>query len=155
MTRDFHGVGLSSITTSTTTTGTTAVTRSAQLDAEDIEFMRWKAERWMKVRHMAAVARHDPGFVLRNGSRMLFHTFRGSTWRSALGLEDTRQVFQRYARYGAQALPRLARPSSGVACTLAIRSSGTAHRATRMQQLSADTLCYGGIALAKFPSWCS
>ena len=47
--------------------GTTAVTRSAHLDAEEIEFMRWKAERWMKVRHMPTVVRHDPGFVLRNG----------------------------------------------------------------------------------------
>ena len=29
--------------------------------------MRWKAERWMKVRHMPAAFRHDPRFVLRNG----------------------------------------------------------------------------------------
>ena len=27
---------------------------------------------------------------------MLAHTFRGSTWRSALGLEDARAVFARY-----------------------------------------------------------
>jgi hypothetical protein len=27
---------------------------------------------------------------------MLSHTFRGTTWRSALGLEDARTVFQRY-----------------------------------------------------------
>ena len=96
MTRDFHERGLVVNQHVDDYDGTTAVTRSAQLDAEDIEFMRWKAERWMKVRHMAAVARHDPGFVLRNGPRMLAHTFRGSTWRSALGLEDARQVFQRY-----------------------------------------------------------
>jgi radical SAM superfamily enzyme YgiQ (UPF0313 family) len=76
--------------------GTTAVTKSAQLDAEEIEFMRWKAERWMKVRHMGAVASHDPGFVLRNGARMLAHTFRGSTWRSMVGLESARDVFHRY-----------------------------------------------------------
>jgi anaerobic magnesium-protoporphyrin IX monomethyl ester cyclase len=76
--------------------GTTAVTRSAHLDADEIEFMRWRAERWMKVRHMAVAVRHDPGFVLRHGRRMLAHTFRGSTWRSALGLESARDVFRRY-----------------------------------------------------------
>ena len=36
----------------------------------------------MKLRHVPAVLRHDPLFVLRNGRRMLAHTFRGSTWRS-------------------------------------------------------------------------
>ena len=37
--------------------------------------MRWKAERWMKVRHMPTAFRHDPVFVLRNGPKMLAHTF--------------------------------------------------------------------------------
>jgi hypothetical protein len=50
----------------------------------------------MKVRHIPAVFRHDPLFVLRNGRRMLAHTFRGSSWRSAIGLEDARDVFRRY-----------------------------------------------------------
>ena len=76
--------------------GTTAVTRSSGLSAEEIEFMRWKAERWMKVRHMPVALRHDPGFVLRNGRRMLAHTFRGTTWRSLVGLEGSREVFKRY-----------------------------------------------------------
>ena len=76
--------------------GTTAVTRSAHLDAGEIEFMRWRAERWMKVRHMATAFRHDPAFVLRNGRRMFAHTFRGSTWRSAVGLESERDAFSRY-----------------------------------------------------------
>jgi anaerobic magnesium-protoporphyrin IX monomethyl ester cyclase len=76
--------------------GTTAVTRSAHLNADEIEFLRWKAERWMKVRHMATVVRHDPGFVWRNGWRMLAHTFRGTTWRSFVGLESAREVFERY-----------------------------------------------------------
>ena len=76
--------------------GTTAVTRSAHLAAEDIEFMRWKAERWMKVRHLPAVFRHDPAFVLRNGHRMLAHTFRGLSWRSLVGLDTARDVFRRY-----------------------------------------------------------
>ena len=76
--------------------GTTAVTRSAHLAAEEIEFMRWKAERWMKVRHIPSAFRHDPGFVLRTGRRMLAHTFRGTTWRSALGLESSQEAFRRY-----------------------------------------------------------
>jgi hypothetical protein len=76
--------------------GTTAVTRSAYLEPEEIEFMRWKAERWMKVRHMPTAFRHDPLFLLRNGPKMLAHTFRGSTWRSVCGLESSREVFARY-----------------------------------------------------------
>jgi hypothetical protein len=76
--------------------GTTAVVRTAHLDAEEIEFLRWRAERWMKVRHLPAVLRHYPGFVFRHGPQMLAHTFRGSTWRSVLGLEDERAVFKRY-----------------------------------------------------------
>ena len=76
--------------------GTTAVTRSVHLAPEEIEYLRWKAERWMKVRHMPRAFRHDPGFVLRNARRMLAHTFRGSTWRSCVGLESSRVVFDRY-----------------------------------------------------------
>jgi radical SAM superfamily enzyme YgiQ (UPF0313 family) len=76
--------------------GTTAVTRTAHLPAGEVEFLRWKAERWMKVRHMPTAFRHDPGFVLRNGHRMFAHTFRGTTWRSLLGLESARDVFKRY-----------------------------------------------------------
>jgi len=96
MTRDFVERGLISNSRVDEYDGTTAVTRSAHLSAEDIEFMRWRAERWMKVRHMAAAFGHDPAFVLRNAFRMLAHTFRGTTWRSAVGLEDARAVFQRY-----------------------------------------------------------
>ena len=76
--------------------GTTAVTRSTHLGAEEIEFMRWRAERWMKVRHLPAAFRHDPLFVLQHGRSMLAHTFRGATWRSALGLEDAQAAFRRY-----------------------------------------------------------
>jgi radical SAM superfamily enzyme YgiQ (UPF0313 family) len=76
--------------------GTTAVTRSAYLDPDEIEFMRWKAERWMKVRHMPAAFAHDPLFVLRNWWKMLRHTFRGTTWRSICRLESERDVFARY-----------------------------------------------------------
>jgi len=77
--------------------GTTAVVRSEHVDAEEIEFMRWRAERWIKVRHIGAVLRHSPGFVLRNWRQMLAHTFRGgSFWASLLGIADERRVFGRY-----------------------------------------------------------
>jgi radical SAM superfamily enzyme YgiQ (UPF0313 family) len=76
--------------------GTTAVVRTEGMSAEEIEFLRWRRERWMKVRHFPAAARHSPGFVLRHGPAMFAHTFRGSTWKSALGLESQRAVFQRY-----------------------------------------------------------
>jgi radical SAM superfamily enzyme YgiQ (UPF0313 family) len=76
--------------------GTTAVVRSQHLAADEIEFMRWRAERWMKLRHFPAALAHSPWFVLRHSHRMLAHTFRGSSWRSALGLESQRRVFERY-----------------------------------------------------------
>ena len=82
--------------------GTTAVVRTAHLEADEIEFLRWRAERWMKVRHLPGVLRHYPGFVLRHMAAMCAHTFRGSTWRSALGLESERQVFRRYKRLRAR-----------------------------------------------------
>ena len=59
-------------------------------------FRRWRAERWMKVRHVPATLRHDPWFVLTHGRRMLAHTFRGCTWRTFAGLEDSRAAFERY-----------------------------------------------------------
>jgi anaerobic magnesium-protoporphyrin IX monomethyl ester cyclase len=76
--------------------GTTAVVRTAHLEPDDIEFLRWRAERWMKLRHLPAVLRRYPGFVLRHGPRMLAHTFRGTTWRSIVGFESERDVFARY-----------------------------------------------------------
>jgi hypothetical protein len=75
--------------------GTTAVTH-ARIDGTEIEFARWKAERWMKLKHMPVALAHDPGWVVRHAWPMLAHTFRGSSWRSALGLEDARAVFERY-----------------------------------------------------------
>jgi anaerobic magnesium-protoporphyrin IX monomethyl ester cyclase len=77
--------------------GTTAVVRSEHVPAEEIEFLRWRAERWMKVRHMRAVVKASPGFVLRNWRTMLTHTFRGGSFLKALlGLEDERAAFARY-----------------------------------------------------------
>jgi radical SAM superfamily enzyme YgiQ (UPF0313 family) len=76
--------------------GTTAVVRSEHLDAAEIEFMRWRAERWMKLRHLWPVLVHSPWFVLRHGHEMLAHTFRGLSWRSLFGLESVEDVFARY-----------------------------------------------------------
>jgi radical SAM superfamily enzyme YgiQ (UPF0313 family) len=76
--------------------GTTAVVRSEHLDADEIEYIRWRAERWMKLRHIWPVLAHDTWYVLRHWHEMLGHTFRGSSWRSAVGLESDRTVFARY-----------------------------------------------------------
>jgi anaerobic magnesium-protoporphyrin IX monomethyl ester cyclase len=76
--------------------GTTAVVKTRFLAAEEVEFLRWKPERWMKTRHMPPAFAHSPLFILRNWHRMLAHTFRGSTFRSVLGLESQRRVFDRY-----------------------------------------------------------
>jgi radical SAM superfamily enzyme YgiQ (UPF0313 family) len=77
--------------------GTTAVVRSEHLDTDEIEFIRWRAERWMKVRHIGAVLRMSPRFVLANWRPMLAHTFRGgSVWKALLGREDERGAFARY-----------------------------------------------------------
>jgi anaerobic magnesium-protoporphyrin IX monomethyl ester cyclase len=96
MTKDFAARGLIVSSRVAEYDGTTAVVRSAHLESEEIEFMRWQAERWMKVRHMPKALRHDPWFVLANGRRMLAHTFRGSTWRNVVGLESSREAFRRY-----------------------------------------------------------
>ena len=66
MTRDFRERGLIVNQRVEEYDGTSAVTRSAHLDAEEIEFMRWRAERWMKVRHIPTAFRLHPGFVLRH-----------------------------------------------------------------------------------------
>jgi anaerobic magnesium-protoporphyrin IX monomethyl ester cyclase len=98
MTEDFRRRGLIVNDRVEEYDGTTAVVRTAHLEAEEVEFMRWRAERWMKLRHLPAALRHYPGFVLRNAPQMCAHTFRGCTWRSLLGLETDRQVFKRYKR---------------------------------------------------------
>jgi len=76
--------------------GTTAVVKTEHLSAQEIEFLRWQAERWIKTRHFPTALWHSPGFVLRHGHEMLTHTFRGSTWKSALGLESPRKAHERY-----------------------------------------------------------
>ncbi|HWK09849.1 MAG TPA: radical SAM protein [Vicinamibacterales bacterium] len=102
MTEDFRRENLIVNTRVEEYDGTTAVVRTEHLDADEIEFMRWRAERWMKVRHLPGAVRHYPWFVLRNAPRMLAHTFRGSSWKSCLGLESSRDVFKRYKAIRAQ-----------------------------------------------------
>jgi len=76
--------------------GTTAVVRTEGLTADEIEFLRWQADRWMKSRHMKSVIRHYPAFVARHWLPMIRHTFRGSTWKTWLHLEDEHKAFVRY-----------------------------------------------------------
>jgi len=96
MTRDFEERNLIASRLMEEYDGTTAVVRSEHLPAEEIEFLRWRAERWIKLRHFPKAFWHDTFFVLGHGKEMLAHTFRGSSWKSFLGLEDDRAVFARY-----------------------------------------------------------
>ena len=96
MTRDFREQSLIVNERLEEYDGTTAVVRSRYVEAEEIEFMRWRAERWMKVRHFPSALAHSPWFVLRHARAMFAHTFRGSSWKYFVGLEDARTVFRRY-----------------------------------------------------------
>ena len=96
MTRDFRERGLIVNDRFEEYDGTTAVVRTEHLSAEEIEFMRWRAERWMKLRHFWPTFSHNPWFVLKHGYEMMRHTFRGSSLRSMLGLESEHAVFARY-----------------------------------------------------------
>jgi radical SAM superfamily enzyme YgiQ (UPF0313 family) len=115
MTKDFRDRGLIVNDRVEEYDGTTAVVRTEHLAAEEIEFMRWRAERWMKLRHFWPVLAHSPGFVLRHGPAMLRHTFRGSTLRSLIGLEDESRAFARYRalrRREREYLPDVPAPST-------------------------------------------
>ncbi len=96
MTEEFRERGLITNETLEEYDGTTAVVRTHHLTPKEVEFMRWRAERWMKLRHMPAALFHSPWFVLRNANKMLAHTFRGCTIKSLLGLEDEHKAFERY-----------------------------------------------------------
>jgi anaerobic magnesium-protoporphyrin IX monomethyl ester cyclase len=96
MTREFRDRGLVVDEDVSHYDGTTAVVRSEHVTADEIEFLRWRAERWMKVKHMPAALAHSPLFVLKNALGMLTHTFAGTSLRSLVGLEDDRAVFERF-----------------------------------------------------------
>jgi radical SAM superfamily enzyme YgiQ (UPF0313 family) len=96
MTNDFRARNLIKIDRMEEYDGTTAIVATQHLPPEEIEFERWRAERWMKVRHIPSVLAHDPSFVLRNWWKMLAYTFRGSSLKSLFGMESDWTVFQRY-----------------------------------------------------------
>jgi len=89
--------------------GTTAVVRSEKMSADDIEFMRWRAERWIKLRHFPQAARRNPGFVVRHGLEMLGHTFAGCTWRSFFSRRAEREAFARFKKVRAREREQLSR----------------------------------------------
>jgi anaerobic magnesium-protoporphyrin IX monomethyl ester cyclase len=76
--------------------GTTAVLHTRGIAPLEVEFMRWRAERWMKARHIPKVLLHTPWFILRNGLRMMNHTFRGYRLRNLFGFEEEHRAFERY-----------------------------------------------------------
>lgn len=41
------------------------------LTGEEIEFLRWRAERWLKLRHLPTALLHSPGFAVRHGMQVL------------------------------------------------------------------------------------
>ncbi|MBI3653113.1 MAG: B12-binding domain-containing radical SAM protein [Acidobacteria bacterium] len=96
MTKDFRERGLIINENLEDYDGTTAVVKTEHMSAEDAEFMRWQAERWMKVRFMPVAFRHEPWFIIKNAPKMFADTFRGSTWKNFLGWEDEREAFKRY-----------------------------------------------------------
>jgi radical SAM superfamily enzyme YgiQ (UPF0313 family) len=96
MTQDFQQRGLIIDDQPEDYDGTTAVVRTDHLTADEIEFLRWRAERWMKLRHLPSVFIHHPAFLLRHGAKVLAHMFRGTTLKTLLGLENERKAFERY-----------------------------------------------------------
>ncbi len=95
MTRDFERQGLITNDRLEEYDGTTAVVRTKYVTSEEIEFMRWQVDRWMKTKHIFATAGHN-FYVFRNAFRLLAHSFRGSSLKSMLGLEAEQKVFERY-----------------------------------------------------------
>jgi anaerobic magnesium-protoporphyrin IX monomethyl ester cyclase len=96
MTEDFRQRGLIVNERLDEYDGTTAVVKTEHLSAEEVEYMRWRAERGMKSRHMPVAFRHNPMFVLRHAPQMFAHAYRGSTIKSLLGWENQRKAFNRF-----------------------------------------------------------
>ena len=96
MTRDFQERGLIMNPHEEEYDGTTSVIRTEHLRAEEVEFMRWQAERWMKARHVPVVFSHTPLFTLRMLPKLAAWHFRGSRFWTFFGLEDEHKAFERY-----------------------------------------------------------
>ena len=60
MTKDFRDRGLIINERLEEYDGTTAVVKTEHLSADEVEFLRWQAERWMKLRHMPVAFAHSP-----------------------------------------------------------------------------------------------
>jgi anaerobic magnesium-protoporphyrin IX monomethyl ester cyclase len=106
--------------------GTTAVVRTKHVAAEEVEFLRWRAERWIKLKHLPAAFVHNPWFVLRHGAEMLRYTFAGTTVQSMLGLQDAHAVFNHYRDSRRRARGYVTVDAGTGACTGAVTASRTA-----------------------------
>jgi hypothetical protein len=78
-----------------TLNGTTSVVACENLSGDEIEYLRWKAERWIKARHWVELVKHGPIFMARNIEPIFDFKFRGSTLKTFLRLEDDRRAFER------------------------------------------------------------
>jgi radical SAM superfamily enzyme YgiQ (UPF0313 family) len=100
MTSELRSRGLISIHDVSRYDGTTAVVACENLSGREIEFMRWKAERWIKLRLglrlVPMMFLYNPSFILRHGVGLIRFLFRGSTIWSFVGLESEYKVFERY-----------------------------------------------------------
>ena len=96
LSRDLQARGLIAHTRVEEYDGTTAVVTNPEMDPEEMEFRRWRVERWIKFRHMPKALRANPRWVIRNAPEMFNHTFRGCSWKTFLGLESSRVAHQRY-----------------------------------------------------------
>ncbi len=110
MTRQFRDEGLILDEDVAHYDGTTSVVKCQHVSPEEVERLRWRAERWIKLKHLPAAFLHSPLFVLRHCVSMMKHTFAGTTLKSAMGLEGDAAVFARYrrARRGERAATRSA-----------------------------------------------
>ena len=103
MTKDFRARNLIQIDRLEEYDGTTAVVATQHLQPEEIEYERWRAERWMKVRHIPAVMAHDPCCsCCATGRKMLWHTFRGSSLKSDAGSGKRSQSLPAISRHPQQ-----------------------------------------------------
>jgi radical SAM superfamily enzyme YgiQ (UPF0313 family) len=76
--------------------GTTSVVACENLSGREIEFLRWKSELKMKLRHCPVMIAHDPLFMLRTSLRSFRFHFRGWSIWTFLGLENKWRAFERY-----------------------------------------------------------
>src|SRR5262245_18147549 len=96
MTADFRKAGLIINDRIEEYDGTNEVVRTEHLPADEVEYMRWRAERWIKFRHMPVAFLHNPKYIFRHAHRMFAETFQGSTFKTFFGLEDDHAAFERY-----------------------------------------------------------